>query len=78
MCHSPDMGIKVKMQLCSFCFLVNLCVCVCVCFKQMSTTNAEVGMEDVLHSQENAETKTPGEKKKGRERGKVQHILNVS
>lgn len=33
-------------------------------------------MEDVLHSQENTEKKSPGEKKKGREKGKVQRILH--
>ncbi|KAF4079836.1 hypothetical protein AMELA_G00182860 [Ameiurus melas] len=36
----------------------------------MGTTKAEVSMEDVLHSQENAVKKMSGEKKKGRERGK--------
>lgn len=34
-------------------------------------------MEDVLHSQENSVKKTSGDKKKGREKGKVEQFLKL-
>lgn len=38
---------------------------------QLGSGKVEVSMETVFHSHEDTEKKTSGEKKKGRERGKV-------
>ncbi len=44
---------------------------------QLGSGKVEVSMETVLHSHEDTEKKTSGEKKKGRERGKVNWSRSV-
>lgn len=43
----------------------------------MDPGKAEVGMETVLHSHEDTGKKASGEKKKGREKGKVERSSSV-